>query len=150
MSISHQLTMFLYALLLGGLFGIIYDVFRVSRLAFRLPWGLVLLEDITFFLLSAVLLFGYFLEQNSGEVRIFAVLGVLLGWVIYFFTLGTIVMRLSGLIIRIITKFIAAVTKPVKKAYILTITYIGKAIKLIISGANRLKSRLCLLYNIRR
>lgn len=139
--------MFLYALLLGGVIGVLYDVFRVSRVAFRLSWLLVLLQDILFFLLAALLLWRYFLLQSSGEVRIFAVLGVLLGWVIYFFTLGCLVMRLASLIIRVITRMTVAILTPVKKTAAITKKILDKQVKLIISGKNRLKSLLYMLYN---
>lgn len=139
--------MFLYALLLGGVIGVLYDVFRVSRVAFRLSWLLVLLQDILFFLLSALLLWWYFLLQSSGEVRIFAVLGVLLGWVIYFFTLGCLVMRLASFIIHGITRLIAAILTPVKKIATAVKKTLCKQAKLIISVKNRLKSLLCMLYN---
>lgn len=139
--------MFLYALLLGGVIGVLYDVFRVSRVAFRLSWLLVLLQDILVFLLAALLLWRYFLLQSSGEVRIFAVLGVLLGWVIYFFTLGCLVMRLASLIIRIITRMTVAILTPVKKTAAVAKKILDKQVKLIISGKNRLKSLLYMLYN---
>lgn len=146
-SIAQQTTMFLYALLLGGVIGAVYDVFRVSRVAFRLSWLLVLLQDILFFTLSALLLWRYFLLQSSGEVRIFVVLGVLLGWIIYFFTLGRLVMRLAGFIIGIITRIVTAILAPVRKIAGVVKKTLYKQRKLMISGKNRLKSRLYMLYN---
>lgn len=146
-TIAGQTTMFLYALLLGGVIGVVYDIFRVSRVAFRLSWLLVLLQDLLFFFLSALLLWRYFLLQSSGEVRIFAVLGVLLGWVIYFFTLGRLVMGFAGIILRGIARLARAILTPVRKTIIQIKKTLHKQAKLIISGKNRLKSLLYMLYN---
>ncbi|MEG0942360.1 MAG: spore cortex biosynthesis protein YabQ [Angelakisella sp.] len=149
-SIAEQTAMFLRALLLGGIIGVVYDVFRVTRVAFKLSWSMVLLEDLLFFLLSAILLWRYFLEQGSGEVRIFAVLGVLLGWLLYFLTVGSLVIRASGIIIGVIAKMIAAVMVPLWEICGFIKKYWNKLIKLIISGKNCLKSRLYMLYNNRK
>lgn len=147
MAIGAQTQMFFYALALGGLVGVAYDVCRVIRRAFSHSWAMVLLEDMLFFALCTVVLFRYFMELGGGEVRLFAVAGLLLGWVIYFFTLGSIVMKLSGVIIDFIRRIWKAITVPVSKAVKCLSKSINKASKPVIRQKNRLKSSLYMLYN---
>lgn len=146
-AIAQQTQMFLYALLLGGVVGVAYDCFRVTRVAFHLSWGIVLVEDLLFFTLATLLLWRYFLLESSGEVRIFAVVGMLLGWVLYFFTLGTLVMHLSGFLVKTVKRVVAAVMAPLKKGQAALHKILKSQAKVLFLGKNRLKSRIHLLYN---
>ena len=153
-SMSGQAASFLGALALGGVLGLIYDVFRISRLAFRLPAALIAAEDILFYLISGVVLFSYLMEASSGEVRGFILIGAFLGWLLYYFTAGRLVMALSGKLIAAFKKIIRLVLLPViwilqflqkigrKAAFF----FRGKACKAKI----RLKSHASMLYNIMR
>ncbi len=102
--LTLQAQIFLGACLLGGCLGVIYDFFRISRLAFRLPRAVVMLEDILFFIICGVITFLYLAETNDGQVRYFIMLGLLLGATLYYFTLGAVVMRVSSVIIGFVAK----------------------------------------------
>ncbi len=102
--LARQTQIFLGACLLGGFLGVIYDFFRISRLAFHLPRVVILLEDILFFSICGVITFLYLAETNDGRVRYFIMLGLLLGATLYYFTLGVVVMRVSTVIISFVSK----------------------------------------------
>ena len=99
-AIADQTAVFFRSLLLGAVLGCLYDLFRVSRLAFLLPALIVLAEDLLFFLCSSALLFAFMMEHSYGQIRWFILLGAALGWTVYYFTLGSLVMRCSAGIIR--------------------------------------------------
>ena len=84
--LTEQAAIFFNALLLGAILGLIYDFFRITRLAFIMPSILVLIEDLLFFLLSSIILFNYLLESSHGQIRYFILIGVVLGWVLYYFS----------------------------------------------------------------
>lgn len=111
-AITEQTAVFLHALFLGVVLGCLYDVFRVTRIAFLMPAALVLAEDLLFFFLSSIVLFGFMLERSYGQIRWFILLGVILGWVLYYFTLGSLVMKCSAKIIDLTGRLLAFLWRP--------------------------------------
>ena len=143
-AIADQTAVFFRSLLLGAVLGCLYDLFRVSRLAFLLPALVVLAEDLLFFLCSSALLFAFMMEHSYGQVRWFILLGAALGWTLYYFTVGSLVMRCSAGIIRLARRFFAFLGRPLGRA-----GRAGRAAgRRALAGAkNRLKSGAVLLYN---
>lgn len=101
-TITGQLWEFLGSLALGCAIGVLYDVFRILRAAVVHKSFMVFIEDVVFFLLAGFLTFSYFFAVEQGQLRIFVLLGEILGFVLYFFTIGVVVMRMSRLILRFI------------------------------------------------
>ncbi|MBQ9131270.1 MAG: spore cortex biosynthesis protein YabQ [Clostridia bacterium] len=126
MEISQQALLLLhaYALLLGGILGLFYDCFRITRIflgahynretvkrlqSIRLPllkprkargeshlMGLIVfLEDLLFCLLSGGALILLFYELNHGSFRFTAVCCAGVGFLLYRATLGQLVMLCS-------------------------------------------------------
>lgn len=139
--------MFLAALLLGAVVGVCYDVFRVGRRAFRHSWLLVLLEDLLFFLLCTLLVFRYFMERGGGEVRFFVFAGLLLGWTLYYFSIGRMVMAASNWMIDLFGKIWRAITVPIRKMAALLKKACDWVLKPLVLQKNRLKSQVRILYN---
>ena len=111
-AIAEQTSVFFRSLLLGAVLGCLYDFFRITRLAFIIPSLLVLVEDLLFFLFSTVILFGFMLENRYGQIRYFILLGVVLGWTIYYFSVGSLVMKCSAGIIRLFRAVFAFCWRP--------------------------------------
>ena len=79
--ISEQLAMFLRAIALGGVLGLVYDLLRtLRRLGGRL-WGGLL--DALYCVLAVASLF-FFMMAGSGELRLFVLMGTLGGAVLFF------------------------------------------------------------------
>ena len=102
-AISDQTQTFLFSCLLGVSFGLLYDLFRITRLAFKLPRWIILLEDLIFFGLCAVFTFLFLLETGDGRLRWYVLAGELLGAILYWATVGALVMRAATRLIKIIT-----------------------------------------------
>ncbi|MEG1778896.1 MAG: spore cortex biosynthesis protein YabQ [Oscillospiraceae bacterium] len=49
-SLTQQTTTFLISCFIGVLFGAFYDIFRISRIAFKQPVWLLFIEDLIYFL----------------------------------------------------------------------------------------------------
>lgn len=111
-AITQQTAVFFHSLLLGVALGCFYDLFRITRIAFLIPAPLVLVEDLLFFLLSSIVLFGFMLENSYGQLRWFILLGMALGWVIYYFTAGSLVMKCSAKIIDGVRRLLAFLWRP--------------------------------------
>ncbi len=150
-AITEQTSVFLYALFLGAVLGCLYDVFRITRIAFLVPAVLVLVEDLLFFLLSSIVLFGFMLERSYGQIRWFILLGVTLGWVLYYFTLGSLVMKCSARIIALVRKILTFLWRP--------FAFLGRKLARVAGSLEKssgkalqrakftLKSRAAMLYN---
>lgn len=152
-AITEQTAVFLHALLLGMALGCLYDVFRITRIAFLIPAALVLAEDLLFFFLSSIVLFGFMLERSYGQIRWFILLGVVLGWVLYYFTLGSLVMKCSARIIGFTRRLLAFLWRPF--AFLgRKLGEVGKSVeksskKAVRRAKTTLKSRAAMLYNKR-
>lgn len=87
-----------YAVLLGGALGVLYDVFRFPRLIFRDRFFL----DFLFWVISAICVFCYYLIFTGGSIRILNLVFVLVGFLLYIYTLGYVTkmieVKLSSLI----------------------------------------------------
>ena len=98
--LAEQTMIFFQSLLLGGAFGLLFDAFRITRVAIPSPGWVVFIEDILFFLICAVSTFFFLMRAIDGQLRFFILFGAVLGMVIYFYSLSILVMGLSGAIIR--------------------------------------------------
>lgn len=99
-AVAQQTIIFCNSLLLGAVFGVLYDGFRIFRLC--LPSGRVFLtiQDILYFCICGVWSFLFLMQETLGEIRGFCLLGIILGAVLYHVTLGVLVMKCASPIIR--------------------------------------------------
>lgn len=101
-SIAEQTWMFLYSLALGAGFGLLYDVFRIVRIAVPHHPVAVAAEDLLFWCMAAAGTLLFFLCTDGGRIRIFLLIGELLGFIIYYFTIGVLVIGAARRIIAVI------------------------------------------------
>ena len=150
-AITQQTAVFFHSLLLGVVLGCFYDLFRITRIAFIIPALLVLVEDLLFFLFSSIVLFGFMLENSYGQIRWFILLGVALGWVIYYFTAGSLVMKCSAQIIATIRRILAFLWRPFawsgKKCAAAGAFLEKRSRNLVLRTKSSLKSTVVLMYN---
>ena len=104
-SASAQALVFVVSLLVGALLGVLYDAFRIIRLAVRCGKAMLILQDVIFLLACTLITFLFLLRVNSGGIRFFIIMGEILGAVIYYLTLGVLVMKLAGAIIDAVRRF---------------------------------------------
>ena len=99
--------------------GILFDCFRVARIILPHTTFFVILEDILFFFLWSVSLVVFSLQISRGEVRFYYVIGNILGFTIYYFTVGKVVVGVIKKIVLVISKifkfFYKILIKPIVK-----------------------------------
>ncbi|MCL2213174.1 MAG: spore cortex biosynthesis protein YabQ [Oscillospiraceae bacterium] len=128
----------LYSAAVGAALGVIYDIFRIFRVAFPPPAteqkklkgkfnhssfiynSIVFLQDIIFWIFSAVVTILFIFMANRGQVRIFALFGQLTGFGIYYFTIGRLVYKVAEKIV----KFIRRVFRWIKKRVVMPIIHV--------------------------
>ena len=95
-AVNTQTIIFLQAILMGAVFGAVYDLFRIFRIAVPLPAGVIVAEDVIYFAFCGFMSFFLAMTVNFGQVRFFILLGELLGFLLYYLTLGVLVMKCAA------------------------------------------------------
>lgn len=121
-SVQSQTLSFLLSILLGVFTGIFYDVFRILRLSFSAHKVVVLLQDILFWLFTALASFLFIFVVNNGAFRLYFVFGELIGFGVYYFTMGVAVMKVTEFLVKVIRRFFKFVFRlllfPFKKIFV--------------------------------
>lgn len=128
--IEKQLINIVYSLILGLIFGGIYDIIRVVHIFCGiasysgesarmkrgvLPFGIFFLLDAAYMLTVTTVFSVFIYAVNSGGFRLYLLVSVIVGMVIYFLTVGRAVMYLSETIVNFLRlMFTLVVVKPIK------------------------------------
>lgn len=108
-SLAKQTANFLLSLGLGFITGALYDVFRIVRICISKGKIAFIISDILYFLVLGVLTFTFCLTVNEGELRFYILFGELVGFCIYYFSLGVVIFSISEKIIITIKKIICKI-----------------------------------------
>ncbi|MCR5485508.1 MAG: spore cortex biosynthesis protein YabQ [Clostridiales bacterium] len=92
--------------------GVIYDLFRIIRLTFFPNERFIFLQDIIYAVVCSFASFLFFLVINDGNVRVYEFAGEILGFSVYYFSLGTLVIRISSRIIKFLKQIIRLISAP--------------------------------------
>ena len=101
-NIQNQLIIIAYSLLLGLIFGAEYDIIRIAHImlgGFRLKQPIVFLLDLAYMLTLTVGISVFAYAFNHGIWRLYILIPVSLGFVLYYNTVGRIVMLFSETLI---------------------------------------------------
>ncbi len=107
--IIKEADVLVISFLMGIILLLVYDLIRIFR---RLvPHGTVWIgiEDLLFWIGSAVALFAMLYQENSGYIRGFAIGGVVIGMLLYNLLLSRLVVKVSVLILK---KVLFVVSRP--------------------------------------
>lgn len=113
--ILEQSNMFVVSFVVGVLMGVCYDFLRVVRRA--VPHGIVAvsIEDIIYWILWTYFLVCILQSYNRGELRLYVILAIILGLIIYINTIGCVVMKLFNYILKLVRKPCKKIKKTLKK-----------------------------------
>lgn len=117
-SFTEHTQLFFYSCIIGILLGVIYDFFRVFRIVFPHNSFLVMLEDIIFSLIYIIIIVAFTSAFARGEFRMFYIFGNILGFILYFFTLGRILLLSIRKLLSLFKSVILFILKPFFLLYI--------------------------------
>ena len=100
MQIRYEAWLLLLSLLVGGWLMLVYDLFRVLRLMIKHSSFVRGSEEFLFWIFAGIVTFMLLYEQNDGGLRLYAIVGVLVGMALYD---------------RIVSRFLFAVLKKAGK-----------------------------------
>ena len=122
---AYQTFIFLYSSGLGFALGILYDFFRIF---FYLLTGsdkkYLMARDIIYLLACLVINFLFLLAMSDGQILLYIIIGEIIGWSVWYFTLSE------------------AVFKPVRTAA----NFVRKKTRVIISLISKIKAKVCLIF----
>lgn len=154
MQITQELYCFLGSIAIGMFFGILYDLFRILRISIpkTLP-SIVFLEDIIFSILISICGYFYLLNTQNGKIRGFILIGYAIGFIVYYFSLGRLVMKVSKFIVKLITFILTIIYRmfinPILKLIKFLIRPFCRFIKKVTLNIKKdLKYVLGMLYNL--
>lgn len=93
---SQQLSIFIGALGLGFLLGILYDVLRAIRLTFTSSKVFNIFFDLLYFFIFGISTFMFILALNKGEVRLYIIAGEIIGAAFYYISFGIAAIKITN------------------------------------------------------
>ena len=112
---NGQLGLFLMYIAGGILICLTYDIFRALRKSIKTSDLATYIEDIIFFIIVSIFLIYLIFIVNDGSIRGFIFIGLILGGVLYYFTLSKYFMNISIFIFTFLKKILLAPIRLVLK-----------------------------------
>lgn len=104
--ITNQAYIFIIFVIVGIIVGIIFDFFRILRKSFKTKDFVTYVEDIIFCILTGLILLYSIFKFNSGEIRIYMFLGVLIGCSLYMLTISIYFIKINVFILTALTNIL--------------------------------------------
>lgn len=101
-TLADQTVYFLFSLLFGVILSALYDFVVVLKITGLNKLWQTITFDVLYMFLCAVLTVLFAMPFNKGEVRYFVLFGEIIGFFVYRYTLGSIIVKIYSKIIRFI------------------------------------------------
>ncbi len=124
-TIAIQYNVFLLFVFIGARLGFIYDLLRIFRRLVSHNNIFIGIEDIFFWIFCAVTMESQIQTSNYGEFRIYILLGGILGFIIYHYTISCVFIRVLSYILLLVKKVLKNLKKMLKN--------LVKKVKIILS-----------------
>ena len=103
-SIAGQTLAFIESIICGAALGVVFDLFKLTRKIIKNKI-IIAVEDIIFLVICALTSFSFMLRVSSGEIRIFIILGIIIGFIMYYFSVSVIVNKIFDLLEKLLKGF---------------------------------------------
>lgn len=127
-SILAELFSLLIFTISGMIIGILFDIFRILRKSFHTPDFVTYIEDFIFWLLTGCFLLFLLFCIGNGEIRIYMVLGLLIGSIFYLICISKFFIKISVPIVV----FIKTIIYKILEIVLFPFKILGKIIRKII------------------
>lgn len=126
--IENQAFLFLVFSITGVILGILFDFFRAIRKTFKTSDFLTCIEDVIYWLIAGIIILYNIYFFNNGEIRIFMIIGIIMGALIYTLTLSSIFIKINSFILQKAKFIINFISKIFKISIKITIKIVKKLI----------------------
>ncbi len=146
-----QAVSFLYSIILGIIYALFYDFFRAVRIVKPQTAFSVFLQDLLYFFITAIVTFIYLLALTNGEIRAYVLVGILIGFLLFIFTISKYYIIALTFVLKLIFNFINLILKGfyiiIGKLDLLITIFLKNTLKCFKKGLKRL---ITLLYTNRK
>ena len=146
----NAFDIFFLSLLLGAFLGVLLDGFVLVRMIISFLNKFTVVWDVIFAIASAVVIFCFTFCINDGVFRLYELLGISLGILVYHFTISKIVILLFYNIFKEIRRFFVFLLKNTVIRVYITLDKLNKKGKIIIENYRKAKFEKALNINIER
>ena len=122
---NEAFVFFLFSVILGLVSGVFYDAFRALRTVARKVW-VAFICDIVFFISFGIFVYLFCLCTVDGRIRLFIVVGVILGFTGYRCSVSAFITAVFVWLIRLLLKTVGFLLLPIKKLGIISYKGIKK------------------------
>lgn len=105
-----QFSIVIYSVLSGILIGILFDLYNIIR-GIKVPKVIIILEDILFWILTAIIVFTFLLYTNYAFLGIYVYIFMIITLIFYLKLISPTILRLERLIIGGLSKVIRVLFK---------------------------------------
>ncbi|OON92950.1 MAG: hypothetical protein ATN31_07535 [Candidatus Epulonipiscioides saccharophilum] len=98
--VSEQTALFIECIKIGIVMGAIYDVIRVFRRLIKHIDILVHIEDIVYWVSCSFIAFGILYMHNYADIRLFSLVGIVLGAALYILSFSILFMSIATKIVN--------------------------------------------------
>jgi len=110
----------------GIIIGFLFDIFRVLRKTFRTINFVTYIEDILFWILTGISIIFFMYKFTDGNIRIFMILGLIFGTIIYIIIFSKLIINSSIVLINTIKSVIKIIASPIKVFFKLVLKVLNK------------------------
>ena len=124
LQLNVQFDIVIYSLFAGVLTGVLFDFYRILR-GVKIPKFIIIIEDVLFWILSALIVFTFLLYTNFAFLGPYVYVFILLALLLYFKTISSYIVKLEVIFGRGVSKAIRVGAKNVIYPFKLFITKMG-------------------------
>ncbi len=127
--IGQQAQLFVQAVCFGIGMLFVYDLIRIFRRVARHGKVWIAVEDMFFWVISAVVLFQFLCQENDGKVRWFVIFGMFLGMLLYAGSFSRFVVRSGAFLLKKICAGVSWMIRTVMKPLQILSKPVGKCVQ---------------------
>ena len=100
--VKIQAYLFLIFTINGIIIGLLFDIFRILRKSFKTSDIITYLQDLIFWIITAIILLYSIFKFSNGEIRLYMFIAVFLGCIIYMLLFSKYFIKINLKIVNII------------------------------------------------
>lgn len=104
--IYAEFNTFCYAIMLGVLCGIVYDLIRIFRRIIKKALAITVIEDIVYWMAVSIIMFMLMYHENGGMVRAYAIMGMAIGMILYEISIGRFFVKYVSMFLNYIIRLL--------------------------------------------
>ena len=107
--LTRQIYLFILFIFNGSIIGVFFDIFRILRKSFKTNDLITSIQDILFCVITGIFLIYSIFIFNNGEIRLYVIIGLLIGLSLYMLLLSKHIIKISVCIIKFLKKIFSFV-----------------------------------------